>query len=120
LCVRTDRRAHERVPESVPALFVRDLGASDVWSGRVVNLSEGGACLLTEQPVTPGTELYVGLFLEGLGGLPLITMGTVVWSRPAEGTLGLAFVRAGAAQRHAIEQLREHLARRRRELVGAR
>jgi hypothetical protein len=115
----TDRRSNDRLPIEVPALFVRELGDSDVWTGRVVNLSEGGACLITEEPVAVGTQLYVGLFLDGFGGLPVIAMGKVIWVNLEDSTVGLAFAQAGPAQRHSVEQLRDYLAGKRREMLSA-
>jgi hypothetical protein len=118
--VKDDRRAKDRLPIEVPALFVREPGDSDVWTGYVVNLSEGGACLVTDQPIAPGTDIYVGFFLEGFGGLPIIAMGKVIWANAEESTVGLAFSQAGPAQRVSVERLRDSLAAKRRELLAAR
>jgi hypothetical protein len=116
--VKPDRRAKDRLPIEVPALFVPHMGSSDVWAGSVVNLSEGGACLATDRPIRKGAELYVGFFLQGFGGLPLIAMGTVVWADTKAKTVGLTFASVGAAQRASVEELRDFLAAKRRELLA--
>jgi hypothetical protein len=95
----------------MPALFLRELGSADIGSGTVRDLSDGGLCVMADEPLAEGTELYVGLFLQGLGDPPLIAMARVAWARPGttSHTVGLAFSHGGAAQRDAIERLRDFL-----------
>jgi hypothetical protein len=67
-----------------------------------------------------GTKIYVGLFLRGFGGVPVIARMRVAWTKPAdEGHLvGLSFLAEGGAQRDSVERMRGYLAERRRELLG--
>jgi hypothetical protein len=99
----------------LPALFLRELGSADIGTGTVRDLSDGGACVMADEPLPAGTDLYVGLFLNGLGDPPLIAMARVLWAKPGtvSHTIGLTFSHGGAAQRDAIERLRDYLAQKR-------
>jgi len=116
----TDRRSDDRIPDEIPALFVKEIGDPDIRPARVRNLSGGGACAHAETAPPVGSELYVGFFLQGFGGLPVIARMRVAWTRPeGEGHLvGLAFHADGPAQRVSVERMRDYIAARRRELLG--
>ena len=108
---------------NMPALLVRRLGSPDIEEAIVRDLGGGGACLATEISVPVGSEIYVGFFLGGAGEAPVVAKAAVAWAkRDRESvvhTLGLVFVHAGAAQRQAIETLRDFLARRQAALAAS-
>lgn len=115
-----DRRSDERTPDEIPALFVREMGDPDIQMAHVRNLSDGGACALADEAPPVGAQIYVGFFLRGFGGVPVIARMRVAWTKP-EGhshVVGLAFFADGPAQRDSIERMRDYLAARRRELLG--
>jgi hypothetical protein len=118
--IEFDRRSSERVRHEIPALLVRELGDPDVQAARIRDLSDGGACAVSDVAFPVGTELYAGFFLEGFGGLPLIARVRVQWeSREGEEhVVGLAFVGSGPAQRDSLERMRDYLAAMRRRLVA--
>lgn len=116
-----ERRSDDRVPDEIPALFARDLADPDIQAAEVKNLSEGGACASVRTPPAVGAEFYVGFFLQGFGGMPLIARMRVMWTRP-DGDMhlvGLSFLADGLAQRDALQRMREYLAARRREILAA-
>lgn len=117
----TDRRASDRVPDDIPALLVRELGDPDIHAATVRDLGDGGARAVAEVPLPVGAVLYVGFFLQGFGGLPLIAKVRIAWTRPGDGghMVGLAFLSGGPAQRDSVERMRDYLAAKRRELAGA-
>jgi hypothetical protein len=105
------------------ALFVRRLGARSVEEAVVRDLSDDGACIATELALPPGAQIYIGLFLRGSGGTPVVARAAIAWAKhDREGAIhiaGLAFIHAGAAQGKAIDALRDYLALRRAELALA-
>ncbi len=114
-----DRRSHDRVPDDIPALFAREIGDPDISVAQVRNLSDGGACAVVEEAPRVGSELYVGFFLRGVGGVPVIARMRIAWTKPmGSGHLvGLSFRADGPAQRDSVERMRDYLAVRRRELL---
>lgn len=102
-------------------LLVRELGDPEIRQATVRDLGDGGACAIVDAVIGVGTQLYVGFFLAGFGGLPLIAKVRVAWTKPDAGghALGLAFLADGPAQRDSIERMRDYLAARRRELLAA-
>jgi hypothetical protein len=116
-----ERRTEERIPDEIPALFAKEIGDPDIQVARVVNLSGGGACATAEEAPPVGSAIYVGFFLAGLSGVPVIARMRVAWTRregPAH-VVGLAFLSDGPAQRDSVERMRDYLEARRRELLGA-
>jgi len=109
-----ERRASNRLPEELRALFVRGLRGAPIESACVRDLGEGGARLSVDGPVPVGVNLYVGFFLRD-DPEPLVAMARVVWTRP-QGRgheLGLAFEGDGEAQRSAVAMLATYLEARR-------
>jgi PilZ domain len=116
-----DRRLDDRIPDEVPALLAREPGDPDIQAAMVRNLSDGGACAAAHVAPPVGAEIYVGFFLEGFGGVPIIARMRVAWTRPSgeNHLVGLSYRPAeGPAQREAVERIREYLAARRREQVA--
>lgn len=72
-------RAHGRREIDLPATLRHRAGS---WRkrARVVNLSLGGACLETREPVEPGIRITVELLVPTLWD-PLLLEGRVVWVR---------------------------------------
>lgn len=107
--------------DDIPALLVRELGEPDIHAATVRDLSDGGARVVAEVPLPVGAVLYVGFFLRGFGGLPLVAKVRIAWTKPGgEGHMvGLAFLADGPAQRESVERMRDYLAARRRELLAA-
>ncbi len=95
-------------------MFVRQLSCTDIRCAKVRDLGEGGACLVADEPLPVGSEIYVGVFLRD-DPHPVVAMALVVWTRPeADGhAMGLAFARGGAGQRLAMTRLADYLAARR-------
>jgi hypothetical protein len=111
-----DRRLDDRVPDEIPALLAREPGDPGIEAAMVRNLSDGGACAAAHVAPPVGTEIYVGFFLEGFGGVPIIARMHVAWTKPSGDAhlIGLSYRKAeGPAQREAIARMREYLARRR-------
>ena len=74
--------------------------------GRVTNLSMSGCALETEEPIQPGTPLFLSMSLPD-GDEPLeIELATVRWSR--EGTSGLQTVIMGLDSRERLQAFLEH------------
>jgi hypothetical protein len=119
--VDTERRSSPRIPDDIPALFARGIGDPDIRAATVLDLSDGGVRVTTATPLQVGTRIYVGFFLQGFGGVPLVAKMRVAWTMPEGGVhmIGLAFLPDGGAQRDSVERMREHLAARRREMVAA-
>jgi len=96
------------------ALVMRQLGSLDIEDAIVRDLGGGGACIRTELDLPVGAEVHVGFFLPGSGSAPVVAKVSVAWTRRdrtgSAHILGLAFVHAGAAQRQAIETLKDFLA----------
>jgi len=116
-----ERRADDRVPDEIPAVLARDPGDPDFQAAKVRNLSEGGACASVRKAPALGTDLFVGFFLRGFGGTPLIARMRVAWTKPAEDgghLVGLSFLAEGPAAREAVLRMRDYLAVRRRELLA--
>lgn len=107
------------MPEDIPALLVRELGDPDIRAATVVDLGDGGARAVAGAPLPVGAVLYVGFFLQGFGGLPLIAEVRIAWTRPGRWghLVGLAFLADGPAQRESVERMRDYLARKRLELA---
>lgn len=119
--IMDDRRSEDRIPDEIPALFAKEIGDPDIQAARVVNLSGGGACATAEAPPPVGSAIYVGFFLAGFSGVPVIARMRVAWTR-RDGLghlVGLAFMTDGPAQRDSVERMRDYLAARRHELLGA-
>jgi hypothetical protein len=117
-----DRREDDRVPDEIPALLARAPGDPEIEAAMVRNLSDGGACACARVSIPVGSEIYVGFFLEGFGGVPIIARMRVAWTKPSgdEFLHGLSYRSAdGPAQRDAVARMREYLGARRRELLGA-
>jgi len=115
-----ERRADDRVPDGIPAVFARDVGDAEIQTAKVRNLSEGGACACVRNAPALGTELFVGFFLRGFGGTPLIARMRVAWTRPDDAghLVGLSFIAESPAARDAVLRMRDYLAVRRRELLA--
>jgi hypothetical protein len=116
-----DRRTEDRIPEEIPALFAKEIGDPDIQVAQVVNLSGGGACATVATPPAVGAPIYVGFFLAGFSGVPVIARMRVAWTR-REGLghlVGLAFLTDGPAQRQSVERMRDYLTVRRKEMLGA-
>ena len=116
----TERRAEDRIPDEIPALFAKEIGDPDLLAAQVVNLSGGGACARADSAPAVGSSIYVGFFLAGISGVPVIARMRVAWTR-REGLghlVGLAFLTDGPAQRDSVERMRDYLASRRRVLPG--
>ena len=116
-----ERRSRDRIPHEIPALFVREIGDPSVQPARIRNLSEGGACAVSDVALPVGAEFYAGFFLEGFGGVPLVAKVRVQWESPEgeEHVIGLAFVGNGPAQCDSVERMRDYLAAVRTKLVAA-
>lgn len=116
----SDRRSDDRVPDETPALFAREIGDPDIQVAQVRNLSDGGACAAVDVAPEIGAKIYVGFFLRGFGGVPVIARMRVAWTKPGDGgtLVGLSFLADGPAQRDSVERIRDHVAVRRRELLG--
>jgi len=116
-----DRRSADRLPDDFPGLLTRSLYDGDLHAVRVRDLGDGGACAVTDFAPEIGTEFYAGFFLQGFGGIPLIGRVRVAWTKQegAEHAIGLAFVCDGPARLNSVLQIRDYLARRRRDLVVA-
>jgi hypothetical protein len=116
-----ERRTDDRIPDEIPALFAKDIGDPDIQVAQVVNLSGGGACATVETAPPVGAAIYVGFFLAGIGGVPVIARMRVAWTkRDGLGhVVGLAFMADGPAQRDSVERMRDYISARRRALLGA-
>lgn len=117
---RAERRAKKRLKIDLQALFVRELGSSDIEPAEVRNLSDGGACVVADIALPVGVELYVGFFVDGPESSPLITRARVAWAKALKHAhaMGLSFVASGPAQRHSVETLRDFIAARRRQAIA--
>ncbi|HEX5139110.1 MAG TPA: PilZ domain-containing protein [Planctomycetota bacterium] len=115
-----DRRLDDRVPDEIPALLAREPGDPEVQAAMVRNLSDGGACAAAHVAPMVGSEIYVGFFLEGFGGVPIIAKARVAWTKPSGGghLVGLSYRGESPAQREAVAKMRAYLASRRRELLA--
>jgi len=116
-----DRRHDDRIPDEIPALLAREPGDPEIQAAMVRNLSDGGACAATQAAPPVGTEIYIGFFLEGFGGVPIIAKVRVAWTKPSGGghLVGLSYRGETPAQRDSVAKMREYLASRRRELLPA-
>jgi len=104
-----NRRSARRAAP-VQALAVDDLINGGVL-GTVVNLSEGGVMLLTDQPLRPGAVFQVALRpLEEVLSAPPLSLGLdCLWSRssrrPGRYWAGLAIIAMAEADRPQLERL---------------
>ncbi|HEX5136561.1 MAG TPA: PilZ domain-containing protein [Planctomycetota bacterium] len=116
-----ERRSTDRIPDDFPGLLTRSLHDADIHAVRIRDLADGGACALADFEPTVGTEYYAGFFLAGSGGIPLIARVQVVWTRREfdEYAIGFEFLYEGQAQLDSVIRIRDYLAARRREMVGA-
>jgi hypothetical protein len=115
-----DRRHDDRIPDEIPALLAREPGDPDIQAAMIRNLSDGGACAAAHVAPAVGTEIYIGFFLEGFGGVPIIAKARVAWTKPMGDIhfIGLSYRAEGPAQRDAVARMRDYLASRRRELLA--
>jgi hypothetical protein len=116
-----DRRTDDRVPDEIPALLAREPGDPEIQAAMVRNLSDGGACASARVAPPVGAEIYVGFFLDGFGGVPIIARMRVAWTRASgeDQLIGLSYRKPeGPAQREAVVRMSEYLAARRRELLA--
>jgi hypothetical protein len=95
-----DKRIHPRVPIDVEVTC--EVKGGGIISGRSKDISIGGMFIVSETPVTFGTEVSIALRLPNTKAdnhLP----GTVRWLNP--GGFGVQFGLMGARETHAISEL---------------
>jgi len=116
-----ERRSADRIPEDFPGLLTRSLYDDDIYAVRIRDLSDGGACAVADFDPPVGVTYFAGFFLKGFGGIPIIAMVEVAWTRPEgeEYAIGLRFHYDGRAQVESVLRIRDYLAARRREITGA-
>ena len=107
-----ERRQHPRVEARIPVRISTIEPERDPSSGRSffrasqetsANLSRGGACVKTTEPLTPGRRLLVEFSLPD--GSPMEAIGRVAWSKrivgpntgPEKCGIGIEFI-AGASE----------------------
>jgi c-di-GMP-binding flagellar brake protein YcgR len=98
-------RRYQRAPLDVSVEFSLRTGpdADQRHPGRSRDISLGGMFVITEQPLSFGSELLIYVALpsqKALFALP----GVVRWSRVGEG-MGVQFGLMGARETHAITEL---------------
>jgi len=80
------RRRFKRIPVSIPVRISTIDPETDPWTGKSffrsvedvsLNISRGGMCVRTEEPISPGQRVLLELFLPG--EKPLETVGRVKW-----------------------------------------
>jgi len=115
------KRRYRRVPLNLPVHVFSIDPETDRRTGKPVfrnshevcaNLSRGGACIRTSDPLSPGRRVLLELELPG--GECLETLGRVAWSRLGvapggnlEAGCGVEFLGASAQQRARLDALLE-------------
>ena len=118
------KRRYPRVPLSLPVHVFSIDPETDATTGKPVfrnseeicaNLSRGGACIRTSDPLSPGRRVLLELELPD--GERLETIGRVAWSKLGmapggrlEAGCGVEFLGASARQRAQLDALLERAA----------
>ncbi len=99
-------RSESRLPIACSATFS---GYKLDLEGQVKNLSLSGCALETEDPIQPGTPLFLSVFLPDSDEPLEIELATVRWSQ--EGACGLKTIIMGLESRERLQTfLEQHLA----------
>jgi len=113
IAAEKDRRRHKRFLEEVTVRY-RDIEGSEPsrW-GRTRDLSLGGGCLVTSEPLVVGSHLVLEIHIEH-EATPLLLLARVLRSVAEEDGFagGLEFLWLGEEDRKSLKRLAEHFRRR--------
>lgn len=106
----TDRREHPRHARDLEVQYLEIAGSGASCNAQLRDISQGGLCMLSERPISPGRLLVLGLELSGVEQ-PFVARGVVRHCTP-DGDLhavGVQFTWIGYEQRRALDILRRYL-----------